>query len=65
MNIVDFALQTGRYRDWFNVFFKDVRNVADPEPSFYSPFARTSSAVYMVWSYDESINFHGLENYLN
>jgi hypothetical protein len=56
INILDFALRMTTYRTWAEVFFKNVPQVIKVEPGQYNVFQRTSSALKMVWTYDEDLH---------
>jgi hypothetical protein len=62
INVLDNSLRTMNYRYWANAFFKTVPNVGQVEPTvLYNLFERSGSAVFLTWTYDESISFSHLK----
>jgi hypothetical protein len=57
INVLDVAARACAYRYWVNEFFRCVPNVGPIEPSFYNPFARACSCLFLTWTYDEAIRF--------
>jgi hypothetical protein len=62
MNIADVSCSLAVRKHWCDDFFKDVENVGEIEPSFYSVFARMNNVLFFTWSYDSRISFRPSHN---
>ena len=62
INILDITSRCMAYKHWVRVFFASVSNIGRVEPSHtYNPFDRAGSTLFLMWTYDESISFNGVD----
>ena len=61
INVLDLTFRYRAYKHWVRVFFASVSNIGRVSLSdMYNPFDRAGSALFLSWTYDESISFNGV-----